>query len=1474
MANNKVSTPKFDSEKDFIRFYLKIPDKRQQIEEIKKYREWLARLDESKAALIRTIAENLYTERTQHFFLELLQNADDNKYDPGVEPAIQFDYPGGAKLTIKNNEMGFSAEDVYSITTAALSTKYLSDDSAYIGEKGIGFKSVFAVAERVDIHSNGYHFSLYTGEYIVPHWIEEPYRQTSPTEIVLHLKQDDKLPQKIASNLRELSGQTLGMILFLRKLRCIVIKASDGKTEQIRLVDTGNYRELYSNGRPEARYYLHKYTEKVSSAEIEGRYPRLYKDKAVKSLKRDIIFAVPDPAVMDLGSFKGSYFAFLQTRMETGLRMHIQTDAETTTNREQYTLMSDSPWNAKMLANLEKQIYRLFLDLRNEPNFRDRLPEFFPGTGDKAVNGNEDAQDLVNNIRRGLGRQPLFLDRNGAFKKADELILISAQEPEIFYAESKYEKHIKDLLPTDRKYKAGMTFVDPGWNCRYHRVLAGYGVYRTEAIDHFILLRAGPPKSVRLSDYLSVVQFNQQLYLLLQEVRDCANPGETTQEFVQSAKIFPAVASGKSGQRREWVPAGRSKELRWQDVASKSARVPSKSYLYIDAEFTYRPGGSTKNREAVSRYNGEYREFLARIGIKPHSLLNSLMDAHLRPLARGRNLGPQAAEAHWVAIYAGFWLKQSILERERKEVVQEFLDLLPTCQLPVLIADNDKTHTTRRASECFVGDTQRADATRLFREYRGSEAPIVHFAGFSDKAKLKWHDWREFLESKCGVHSGPYLVPKTLKTDNEINKSISSFFTGDGDMAMLNPFFAEIARAVKFHPSYKEEYGSFQINYGQGGKYKALDRHSHYILRSGPDSDYLARELSGELWSELEPGLTVNVSWKYKTSAIVSAANRYFEAYVIPHLPLRDSAGNLVRHGERAFHYAKANRDILGALGVYVRDSDYHGNFAFLDAWGVKREVDALDVLQLHDACAKNLAREAATPEDYVPHLRVVCNYLKGLAQDKDIILKSIQMWNPELAAPQPPRLWIRSAKQCGYPEDLIADVRRLFVERDDLSAEELLDALFQGEHQLDHNLYKIIADLGAKTAGAESRLFDAIDDRFEEYGIELPGRTVQTPEELPVVWLLNLGFDREDAAAMGIWVLPPDAVSDSFMAGLRLLGWPTSEDLPKNAEFGEERALTSTELYKLKEIYCADGEKAQDGRTTNPTGLEIMQRIISNAIVICRGLYFGVNGTMLQTQYALHDKLYLDGSIDPLFRLMYRLGGGAKPEMMKLLWDTMDSQEEPAAVETQEDSRERKLSASHETGSSEAKAGSGAGLGGGAGTYGGGTANRKAGEQTGETSRPLMPYAFYRSGIYASKPFGIPDDAKRETGKKGEEIVVKAEEAEGRTAEIQPENNPGFDLISQDETEERYIEVKTVNGVWGHVLLTRSEFAAAQKYGDRYWVYVVELLGDGKHRLTHIQDPFARVTHYSLDDGWRVVENPSFHGQKSEYDDLYSTSE
>lgn len=99
------------------------------------------------------------------FALELVQNAEDNDFTRagqfGQQPYIRFKVRPTC-IVVECNEDGFTKNNVDSISTIAKSSK--SKDRGYIGEKGIGFKSVFQVATAVHIQSNSFSFSFRYGE--------------------------------------------------------------------------------------------------------------------------------------------------------------------------------------------------------------------------------------------------------------------------------------------------------------------------------------------------------------------------------------------------------------------------------------------------------------------------------------------------------------------------------------------------------------------------------------------------------------------------------------------------------------------------------------------------------------------------------------------------------------------------------------------------------------------------------------------------------------------------------------------------------------------------------------------------------------------------------------------------------------------------------------------------------------------------------------------------------------------------------------------------------------------------------------------------------------------------------------------------------------------------------------------------------------------------------------------------------------
>jgi hypothetical protein len=106
-------------------------------------------------------------------------------------------------------------------------------------------------------------------------------------------------------------------------------------------------------------------------------------------------------------------------------------------------------------------------------------------------------------------------------------------------------------------------------------------------------------------------------------------------------------------------------------------------------------------------------------------------------------------------------------------------------------------------------------------------------------------------------------------------------------------------------------------------------------------------------------------------------------------------------------------------------------------------------------------------------------------------------------------------------------------------------------------------------------------------------------------------------------------------------------------------------------------------------------------------------------------------------------------------------------------------------------------------------------------------------------------------------DAVCAYEKERGRVAEQMAQTHPGYDIISRNlvTNEERYIEVKGINGEWNQtgVGLSRLQFSNAQDYGERYWLYVVEFVSDPEHIRVHpIRSPATQVTAFMFDGNWR----------------------
>ncbi len=140
---------------------------------LKKFRECVAETDKLRGdnypqllnSLLSVGEDGVYSNNIR-FIFELIQNLDDCKFSNTEDYVldIRFDF-NNDKIVLRYNEMCFTPFNVFAITGIAEAAKNVSTDKNEIGEKGIGFKSVFGVADTVLIHSGWFSFELHKPNY-------------------------------------------------------------------------------------------------------------------------------------------------------------------------------------------------------------------------------------------------------------------------------------------------------------------------------------------------------------------------------------------------------------------------------------------------------------------------------------------------------------------------------------------------------------------------------------------------------------------------------------------------------------------------------------------------------------------------------------------------------------------------------------------------------------------------------------------------------------------------------------------------------------------------------------------------------------------------------------------------------------------------------------------------------------------------------------------------------------------------------------------------------------------------------------------------------------------------------------------------------------------------------------------------------------------------------------------------------------
>ena len=341
-------------------------------------------------ANLRSVVDNLYSKETR-FLYELIQNAEDNSYlgaiKTGEKPFLTFKvYPD--KITIDSNEDGFSESNIRAICSVGRSTKKHS--AGYIGEKGIGFKSVFKIAHKVHIHSGPFSFAFshtrdndddglgmitpyYEGAGDLPHGVR--------TRITLTLLDPTKYEERAA----EFRDVPETFLMFLNQLQRLFIGVHEPGSNPMTI--TYSKQETKRNGlyttlltkttRRGMEESISNQTYYITKSDLcDLPFDEARKDKAGKSIDTATVILAFPVDEHDKPVIKPQYtYAFLPLR-PVGFNFLIQADFVTSANREDVVYSKRNRAILDGVAKAFTDTMRLFSKI---PSLKYQWMRYLPG---------------------------------------------------------------------------------------------------------------------------------------------------------------------------------------------------------------------------------------------------------------------------------------------------------------------------------------------------------------------------------------------------------------------------------------------------------------------------------------------------------------------------------------------------------------------------------------------------------------------------------------------------------------------------------------------------------------------------------------------------------------------------------------------------------------------------------------------------------------------------------------------------------------------------------------------------------------------------------------------------------------------------------------------------------------------------------------------------------------------------------------
>ena len=435
-----------------------VEDGKNYIELLKKLRMAIAKNDrlhgENYSQLLKSVlSAELYSDNLR-FIFELIQNVDDCEYEKPEFCCLdmKFDF-NKEQVILTYNEKGFTPSNVFAITGIAETAKNISSTKNEIGEKGIGFKSVFGIAEKVWIKSGFFSFELYKNDFTVPQY--RPANHFKGTQMILYV------PHKTQQIYREIKEQyckkealfTKNPILFLNKLTSLKIYYDVWRSMEfnisrsevsydekkiniernikisVKLNDYDNKTWMETKENHEIYCTRYSYPVVFSKKACQSRYGNNTPvgDPNGKNMILRVIFPSPEN-LSDVG--KGALYSFLPTQLKLTVPIVFHVPFKLDASREFVDPQDENLWFQEASRYLSELLDYAYMDWRDI--VKEKIVYYIPSLNNSLFADNNGKEKCLRKQEYFLGshylKLPLFYTADKTFHKANEIFCFDMKE--------------------------------------------------------------------------------------------------------------------------------------------------------------------------------------------------------------------------------------------------------------------------------------------------------------------------------------------------------------------------------------------------------------------------------------------------------------------------------------------------------------------------------------------------------------------------------------------------------------------------------------------------------------------------------------------------------------------------------------------------------------------------------------------------------------------------------------------------------------------------------------------------------------------------------------------------------------------------------------------------------------------------------------------------------------------------------------